>query len=219
VIGQTLGSYAVVAKLGEGGMGAFYRARDARLQRDVAIKVLPALFASDPDRLARFEREAQILASLNHPNIAHVYGVIENPPALVMKCVDGQSLDRLIPSAGLPLDQTLKYAIQMADALAAAHAAGIVHRDFKPANVVVTNAGVVKVLDFGLAKASEAPIATVATATALGPSPRTEAGVVMGTFCYMSPEQAAGRPVDARSDIFSFGSVLFEMILNWLKLR
>jgi eukaryotic-like serine/threonine-protein kinase len=193
-------------------MGEVYRARDTRLNRDVAIKVLPPVFASDADRLGRFEREAQILASLNHPNIAHVYGVHEDPPALVMEFVDGQSLDRLIPSGGLALDQALKYAIQMADALAAAHAAGIVHRDFKPANVVITGAGVAKVLDFGLAKTSEAPIASGATATALGPSPRTEAGVVMGTFCYMSPEQAAGRPVDARSDIFAFGSVLFEMI-------
>jgi Tol biopolymer transport system component len=210
--GDRLGHYDVVAAIGAGGMGEVFRARDPRLNRDVAIKVLPRIFAADPDRLARFEREAQILASLNHPNIAHVYGVIEDPAALVMEFVDGQSLDRLIPSGGLTLDLTLKYAIQMADALAAAHAAGIVHRDFKPANVVVTGAGVVKVLDFGLAKTSEAPIASGATATALSPSPQTEAGVVMGTFCYMSPEQAAGRPVDARSDIFSFGSVLFEMI-------
>jgi Tol biopolymer transport system component len=210
--GTRLGLYEIVGHIGSGGMGEVYRARDNRLNREAAIKVLPPVFASDPDRLGRFEREAQILASLNHPNIAHVYGVIEDPPALVMELVEGQSLDRLIPSTGLDLDLTLKYAIQMADALAAAHAAGIVHRDFKPANVVITAAGAAKVLDFGLAKTSEAPLTTGATATALAPSPRTEAGVVMGTFCYMSPEQAAGRAVDARSDIFSFGSVLFEMI-------
>jgi serine/threonine protein kinase/Tol biopolymer transport system component len=210
--GSRIGPYEILAPIGAGGMGEVFRARDSRLNRDVAVKVLPPLFASDADRLGRFEREAQILASLNHPNIAHVYGVIEDPPALVMEFVDGQALDRLIPSGGLPLDQTLKYAIQMADALAAAHAAGIVHRDFKPANIVITGAGVAKVLDFGLAKTSAAPLTTGATATALSPSLRTEAGIVMGTFCYMSPEQAAGRAVDARSDIFSFGSVLFEMI-------
>ncbi len=210
--GTRLGPYEVVGQLGAGGMGEVYRARDTRLNRDVAIKVLPPAFASDADRLARFEREAQILASLNHPNIAHVYGIHDDPPALVMEFVDGQSLDQVIPSGGLPLDLALKYAIQMADGLAGAHGAGIVHRDFKPANVVITGGGVAKVLDFGLAKTSEATVASGVTATALSPSPRTEAGVVMGTFCYMSPEQAAARPVDARSDIFSFGSVLFEMI-------
>ena len=208
-----LGPYEVVAAIGSGGMGDVYRARDTKLQRDVAIKVLPDLFARDPDRLARFEREAQTLASLNHPNIAHVYGVIDSPPALVMELVDGRPLDTLIPPAGLPIEDTLRLAIQMADALAAAHAAGIVHRDFKPGNVVVTAAGTAKVLDFGLAKAvGLEAAASGATATALPAGPRTEAGMVLGTVAYMSPEQAAGRPVDARSDVFSFGSVLFEMV-------
>ena len=211
--GTRLGPYSILAAIGSGGMGDVYRARDSRLQRDVAIKVLPDLFARDPDRLARFEREAQTLAALNHPHVAHVYGVIDNPPALVMELVEGRTLDTVIPPAGLPMDDTLRLAIQMADALAAAHAAGIVHRDFKPGNVVVTAGGTAKVLDFGLAKAVALETgASGATATALAPGPRTEAGMVLGTVAYMSPEQAAGRPIDARSDIFSFGSVLFEMV-------
>lgn len=211
--GTRLGSYEIVAAIGSGGMGEVYRARDAKLHRDVAIKVLPELFAHDPDRLARFEREAQTLAALNHPNIAHVYGVNDSPPALVMELVEGRSLDALIPLSGLPIEDTLQLAIQIADALAAAHAAGIVHRDLKPSNIVVTGAGVAKVLDFGLAKSvGLESAASGATATALATGPRTDVGMVVGTVAYMSPEQAAGRPVDPRSDIFSFGSVLFEMV-------
>jgi Tol biopolymer transport system component len=193
-------------------MGEVYRARDTRLARDVAIKVLPPLFALSSDRLARFEREAQVLASLNHPNIAAIYGLESTGSgvALVLELVEGQSLDAIIRPGGLPLDEVLKLAIQMADALAAAHAAGIVHRDFKPGNVVITPGGQAKVLDFGLAK----PIgleSTSATMTGLANAGTAE-GTVMGTAAYMSPEQAAGRPVDARSDIFSFGSVLFELV-------
>ncbi|HET7619246.1 MAG TPA: protein kinase [Vicinamibacterales bacterium] len=205
--GTRLGAYDVIGSLGSGAMGEVYRARDTKLRRDVAIKVLPALFAGDPDRLARFEREAQTLASLNHPHVAQVYGVIEDPPALVMELIEGRPLSALIRSEGLPLREALPLAIQTADALAAAHAGGIVHRDFKPANVVVTDGGVAKVLDFGVAKSIAPTAATQATATA----PQTDAGLVLGTVAYMSPEQAAGRPVDARSDVFSFGSVLFEM--------
>ena len=211
MVGRKLGSYEVLAKLGEGGMGEVFRAHDARLHRDVAIKVLPALLASDPDRLARFEREAQVLASLNHGNIAHVYGVIDDPPALVMELVEGQTLDAVIPAGGMAIREALGLAIQMADALAAAHAAGVVHRDFKPGNVVVTPNGAAKVLDFGLAKGVQIDAPSTAE-TALAAAPRTAAGVVLGTVAYMSPEQAAGRVVDARSDVFSFGSVLFEMI-------
>jgi Tol biopolymer transport system component len=211
VIGRRLGSYEVTAKLGEGGMGEVFRARDSRLHRDVAIKVLPALFASDPDRLARFEREAQVLASLNHGNIAHVYGVIDSPPALVMELVEGRTLDALIPAGGMAIREALGLAIQLADALAAAHAAGVVHRDFKPGNVVVTPNGTAKVLDFGLAKALQIE-GPGGAETALATAPRTAAGMVLGTVAYMSPEQAAGRHVDARSDVFSFGSVLFELV-------
>ncbi|HVL65990.1 MAG TPA: protein kinase [Vicinamibacterales bacterium] len=207
--GTRLGSYEIVGAIGAGGMGEVYRARDTRLGREVAIKVLPALFATDPDRLARFEREAQVLASLNHPNIAAIYGVETSGQtiALVLELVEGRPLDALIAPGGMPLRDLLNIAIQMADALAAAHAAGVVHRDFKPGNVVVSAAGVAKVLDFGLAKTAALEPARTVT----GAAPRTEAGAVMGTVAYMSPEQAAGRPLDWRSDIFSFGSVLFEM--------
>jgi len=216
--GTRLGSYEIVSAIGAGGMGEVYRARDAKLNRDVAIKVLPAPFAADPGRLARFEREAQLLASVNHGNIAHVYGLVDLPPeggshqALVMELVEGRALDTLIPQGGMPVPDALLLAIQMADALAAAHAAGVVHRDFKPGNVVVTPGGAAKVLDFGLAKPIEIGERAAAAETALAGVPRTEAGMVVGTSAYMSPEQAAGRHVDARSDVFSFGSVLFEML-------
>lgn len=218
--GSRLGGYEILGPLGSGGMGDVFRARDPRLQRDVAIKVLPAIFAADPDRLARFQREAQVLASLNHGGIAHVYGVVDLPPqggshsgvGLVMELVEGRTLDALIAPGGMPVRDALGLAVQMADALAAAHSAGIVHRDFKPGNVVVTPAGTAKVLDFGLAKSVLTDARGAAAETALATAPRTEAGMVVGTVAYMSPEQAAGRPVDVRSDVFSFGSVLFEMV-------
>lgn len=217
VAGTRIGHYEILAPIGAGGMGEVYRARDTRLDRDVAIKILPELFAADPERIARFEREARVLASLNHPNIAAIYGLEPaagagvKSLALVLELVDGTALDAVIGRGGLPIPDVLRFAIQMADALAAAHAAGVIHRDLKPANIIVTRAGAVKVLDFGLAKIS-AVDTFAATMTAHAPAQHTAEGAVMGTVAYMSPEQAAGRPVDARSDIFSFGSVLFEMV-------
>jgi serine/threonine protein kinase/Tol biopolymer transport system component len=214
VIGQKLGSYEVLAKLGEGGMGEVYRARDRKLNRDVAIKVLSDLFAADPERIARFEREAQTLASLSHPNIAHVYGVIEQPAALVMQLVEGEDLSHRIGRGRMPLDETVPIARQLADALETAHERGIVHRDLKPANIKLAPGGLVKVLDFGLAKAIDSPTGSAVDVTH---SPTltvrsTQAGVILGTASYMAPEQARGRDVDERADIWAFGCVLFEML-------
>jgi serine/threonine-protein kinase len=205
MIGTTVGHYRIVSKLGEGGVGAVYRATDTKLGRDVAVKVLPDAFGLDGERLARFTREAQVLASLNHPNIAAIYGVEER--ALVMELVEGSQLQ-----GPVPVETALGYARQIAEALEAAHEKGIVHRDLKPANVLVTADGVVKVLDFGLAKAAE-PVASANPAN----SPTltmgaTEVGLIMGTAGYMSPEQAAGKVVDKRADIWAFGVVLFELV-------
>jgi serine/threonine-protein kinase len=185
-------------------MGEVYRARDTRLDRDVAIKILPPAFAADSDRMARFEREAKALASLNHPNIAQIYGVEDH--ALVMELVEGETL-----KGPLPLETALSYARQIADALEAAHEKGIVHRDLKPANVKVTPQGVVKILDFGLAKAAEEPAGQPENSPTLTISP-TRAGLILGTAAYMSPEQARGKPVDKRADIWAFGVVLYEML-------
>jgi eukaryotic-like serine/threonine-protein kinase len=209
--GTRMGPYEILGPIGSGGMGEVYRARDPRLGRDVAIKVLPQAFAAEPARLARFQREAQALASLNHPHIGAIFGLetTDGVTALVLELVEGETLDRRIGPAGMPLAEVLGFAVQIADALAAAHAAGIVHRDLKPANVMVTPAGSVKLLDFGLAKVTAFQ---GADATMTAAAPRTEEGAILGTVAYMSPEQAAGRPLDARSDIFSFGSVLFEML-------
>ena len=220
-----LGVYQILAPLGAGGMGEVYRARDTKLGRDVAIKVLPSSFASDPDRLARFEREARLLASLNHPNIGAIYGVEETGGvvALVLELVEGETLtDRIAKgsgmraqSSGLPIADALAIARQIADALDAAHERGIVHRDLKPANIVITPDGVVKVLDFGLAKgagtAGEASGSEALThsPTVIGP---TLDGVLLGTAPYMSPEQARGKIVDKRTDIWAFGCVLYEML-------
>src|SRR5689334_16229726 len=212
MIGQRLGAYEIVAKLGEGGMGEVYRARDTRLDRDVAIKALPSQFASDPERLARFEREAKVLAALNHPNIAAIYGLEDR--AIVMELVEGPTLADRIATGALPLDESLKIAAQIADALEAAHEKVVVHRDLKPANVKVRHDGTVKVLDFGLATAlqsstREAGSGANSLTLTMG---ATEVGVIMGTASYMSPEQAAGKPVDRRADIWSFGVVLWEML-------
>jgi serine/threonine-protein kinase len=208
--GSTIGHYRIVGKLGEGGMGAVYRATDTKLNRDVAIKVLPDALANDPDYLARFTREAQVLASLNHPNIAILHGVEDR--ALVMELVPGQTLDELIAAGPIPLEDALGIARQVAEALEAAHDKGVVHRDLKPANVKLTPEGVVKVLDFGLAKAAE-PAASAAVANSPTLTLRaTQAGLIMGTAGYMAPEQAAGKPVDRRADIWSFGVVLYELL-------
>jgi TolB-like protein/Tfp pilus assembly protein PilF len=210
VIGQTLGRYQILAKLGEGGMGEVFRATDTKLGRVVALKVLPRAMARDPERLARFEREARAVAALNHPHIVTLYSVEEADDInfLTMELVEGQSLAELIPERGLPLDQILTAGSALADALAAAHDKGIVHRDLKPANVMLTADGRVKVLDFGLAKEMRPAPRADATMTAAG---HTEVGMVMGTPAYMSPEQLAGRVVDHRTDIFSLGILLYQM--------
>ncbi len=210
--GMRLGPYQILAPLGSGGMGEVYRARDLKLNRDVAIKVLPDQLARDPERLSRFEREARVLASLNHPHIAHIHGFEDSGglSALVMEMVEGPTLAERILEGSLVAGESLEIAKQIADALETAHDRGIVHRDLKPANVKITPSGDVKVLDFGLAKAVVGD----------GPSPdlslvtmdRTEAGVILGTAAYMSPEQARGLAVDKRTDIWAFGCVLFEML-------
>jgi Tol biopolymer transport system component len=209
---QTIAHYRVTAKLGEGGMGEVWRATDTKLGRDVALKILPASFAQDPDRLARFEREAMVLAALNHPNIAMIHGVEEN--ALVMELVPGPTLAEMIASGPIPLEEALGIAAQIAEALEAAHEKGVIHRDLKPANVKVTPEGVVKVLDFGLAKeADPAPQAEARAAVSPTLTMRaTQLGVILGTAGYMAPEQAAGKPVDRRADIWSFGVVLYELL-------
>src|SRR5580700_4907889 len=205
MIGETIGSYRITAKLGAGGMGEVYRARDTKLDRDVAIKVLPPALAEDPERLARFEREAKVLASLNHPNIAQIYGIEDR--ALVMELVEGKTLE-----GPLPLETALNYARQIADALEAAHEKNIIHRDLKPANIMITPAGVVKVLDFGLAAVAQtSDPSNPAISPTLTISP-TRAGMILGTAAYMSPEQARGKAVDKRADVWAFGVVLFEIL-------
>jgi len=215
--GMSIGTYQVLEAIGAGGMGEVYRARDTRLQRDVALKVLPALVAGDPDRLARFEREATTLASLNHPNIAQVHGLTEKPVALVMELVPGEDLAARLTRGAIPLDEAMGVARQIANALEAAHEQGIVHRDLKPANVRVRPDGTVKVLDFGLAKAATGTAAAdslsaqMNSPTVLSPA-MTQLGVILGTAAYMAPEQARGKPVDRRADIWAFGCVLYEML-------
>ena len=198
-------------------MGVVYRARDRQLDRVVALKLLPAAKVAEADSKRRFVQEAQAASALSHPNIVTIYGIdeVDGTDFIAMELIAGAPLDRLIPRQGLPLTTALRYAVQIADALAAAHAAGIVHRDLKPTNVMVTPSGLVKVLDFGLAKLSEdaARAATANRETAANArTPGTDKGVIVGTVAYMSPEQAEGRPVDGRSDVFSFGAVLYEMV-------
>ena len=213
-LGDKLGPYEVTAKIGEGGMGEVYQARDTKLNRDVALKVLPDLFASDPDRLARFKREAQVLASLNHPNIGGIYGLEESDgiQALALELIEGPTLAEKIAQGPLSLDETLSIARQIADALEAAHEQGIIHRDLKPANVKVKDDGTVKVLDFGLAKALEGDTGGDPSQSPTLTAAATQAGVIMGTAAYMSPEQAKGKVADKRADIWAFGVVLLEML-------
>ena len=211
--GTRLSTYEIIAPLGAGGMGEVYRARDARLKRDIAIKVLPPDVTSSPDRLARFEREATTVAGLNHPNIVVVYSFEEDGGIrfLTMELVEGRSLAELVTPGGLPLTQLLDLAIPIADALVAAHEKGVVHRDLKPANVMVTREGRLKVLDFGLAKRAQVMSDVDVTQAATLAAPITDVGQVMGTVPYMAPEQIRGEPVDARSDLFALGIVLYEL--------
>jgi serine/threonine-protein kinase len=215
--GKVVNTYEVVARLGTGGMGEVYRARDTRLNRDVALKILPRAFAADRERLSRFKREAQVLASLNHPHIGSIYGFEESGDtyALVLELVEGPTLADRIRRGPLPLDDALPIARQIVDAIAAAHEQGVVHRDLKPANIKLRPDGTVKVLDFGLAKACEHEAAVpeaIPHSHALANPSATVLGRILGTASYMSPEQAAGKPVDKRTDIWGFGCVLFEMI-------
>jgi serine/threonine protein kinase len=226
--GSRLGPYEILGPLGTGGMGEVYRARDTSLKREVALKVLPDAFAQDPDRLARFQREAELLATLNHPNIAAVYGLekTDGVIAIVMELVEGETLEEKIrrpqPSRGLALDEALAIARQVADALEAAHERSVIHRDLKPANIKITADGKVKVLDFGLAKLGERSASLSGDRGDISASPTlttparlrqgfgeagTEPGMILGTAAYMAPEQAKGRPVDKRADIWAFGVV------------
>ncbi|HEY6335489.1 MAG TPA: serine/threonine-protein kinase, partial [Alphaproteobacteria bacterium] len=216
--GQRLGPYEILGLLGEGGMGEVYRATDTNLKRQVAIKVLPISVAADSDRLARFRREAEVLAALNHPHIAHIHGLERSGavPALVMELVEGPTLADRIAQGPIPLDEALPIARQIADALEAAHAQGIVHRDLKPANIKVREDGTVKILDFGLAKAmtpdAEGVSGNHADSPTITSPAMTQMGMILGTAAYMAPEQARGRAVDKRADIWAFGAVLFEML-------
>jgi eukaryotic-like serine/threonine-protein kinase len=211
-VGATVGPYQIVGALGAGGMGEVYRARDPRLSRDVALKALPQEFTGDPDRVARFQREAQVLASLNHPHIASIYGIEETGDSsrfLVLELVEGGTLAGTLTARRVAVDRALTIARQIADALEAAHARGIVHRDLKPANIGLTPDGVVKVLDFGIAKTLEPEEADAAMPTVAS---ATRVGVVVGTAAYMSPEQARGLPIDKKTDIWAFGCVFYEML-------
>jgi eukaryotic-like serine/threonine-protein kinase len=212
--GTRVGAYEILEPIGSGGMGEVYRARDTKLHRDVALKFLPVHLAMDPDRLSRFRREAQILAALNRPNIAQIYGLEESNGTycIAMELVDGETLAECVRRGPIPVDEALRIGRDIVDALEAAHEKGIVHRDLKPANVKVTPDGQVKVLDFGLAKTQAS-----ASARNLADSPTlsieaTNAGMIMGTAPYMSPEQARGAATDHRTDVFSFGCVLYEML-------
>ena len=216
--GTRLGVYDVTAQLGEGGMGQVYRATDTKLKRQVAIKILPPSLAADHDRLARFQREAEVLASLNHPHIAAIYGLedADGVKALVMELVEGEDLSQRIARGAIPLDDALPIAKQIAEALEAAHEQGIIHRDLKPANIKVRADGTVKVLDFGLAKAMEpaagsSPSVSMSP-TLMSPAQMSGVGVILGTAAYMAPEQAKGRTVDKRADIWAFGVVVYEML-------
>jgi serine/threonine-protein kinase len=215
VLGKTISHYKILEKIGEGGMGVVYRATDTKLNRDVALKILPEQFASDTQRMGRFQREAEVLASLDHPNIGQIYGIEEagQTKALVLQLIEGPTLADKIAQGPIPVEEALKIALQIAEGLEAAHEKGVIHRDLKPANIKITPEGQVKILDFGLAKALEAEVPD----SSLSQSPTltaaaTQAGVILGTAAYMSPEQARGKPTDRRADIWAIGVVLFEML-------
>src|SRR5438094_2682694 len=213
MIGQTLDHYRIVSKLGEGGMGVVYKAHDTHLDRPVAIKVLPPDKVADPARKQRFVQEAKAASALNHASIVTIHDVssCNGVDFIVMECIEGKTVGELIPPKGLRPAQAVHHAVQIADALAKAHGAGILHRDLKPSNIMVTDEGRVKILDFGLAKLLDTEDSSPEGAT-LSARPITQQGTVLGTAAYMSPEQVEGKEVDARSDIFSFGSVLYEML-------
>ena len=215
MIGQKISHFKVIEKIGQGGMGVVYRAQDTNLSRDVAIKVLPEQFTKDPQRLARFEREAKLLASLNHPNIAaiHSFEHSDDIHFLVLELVEGETLAERVAKGPVPVEEALEVCLQIAEGVEAAHEKGVIHRDLKPANVKVTPEGKVKILDFGLAKAfeDEIPAADISQSPTLTEE-MTRAGVILGTAAYMSPEQARGKPVDKRADVFAFGCVLYELL-------
>ena len=215
MVGTTISHYKVIEKIGQGGMGEVYRAEDTNLSREVAIKVLPEQFTQDPQRLARFEREARLLASLNHPNIAaiHSFEHSDDIHFLVLELVPGDTLAERVGKGLLPVEEALEVCRQIAEGVEAAHEKGVIHRDLKPANVKVTPEGQVKILDFGLAKAfeEETPVTDISQSPTLTEE-MTRAGVILGTAAYMSPEQAKGKPVDKRADIFAFGALLYELL-------
>jgi len=214
-LGTRLGSYQITSLLGQGGMGEVYRATDTKLNRDVALKFLPEQFTSDNDRLERFQREAHVLASLNHSNIAAIYGFEDSASmrALVMELVEGSTLAERIALGPVPIEEVLSEAKQIAEAMEYAHERGVIHRDLKPANIKLTSDGKVKILDFGLAKAMSQETSSSANSNSPTLSlAATQAGVILGTAAYMSPEQAKGKTVDRRADIWAFGVILYEML-------
>ena len=218
MVGKTISHYKVLEKIGEGGMGEVYRATDTKLNRDVALKILPQQFASDSQRMGRFQREAEVLASLDHPNIGQIYGIEEagQTKALVLQLIEGPTLAERIAQGPIPVEEALKIGLQMAEGLEAAHDKGVIHRDLKPANIKITPEGQVKILDFGLAKALEGetpPDSSLSQSPTLTAA-ATQAGVILGTAAYMSPEQARGETTDKKVDVWAFGCVLFEMLTS-----
>src|SRR5579863_270508 len=214
MVGKKLLHYQLIEKIGAGGMGEIYKGQDTRLNRLVAVKILSPGLSTDPERKRRFFQEAQAASALNHPNIITLYDIVSegDMQCIVMEYISGKTLRDLTPAGGLAPAQALQYAAQIAEALSAAHAARIIHRDLKPANIMVTTSGLVKLLDFGLAKFDWSASDDLANTATVLQAPLTVEGSLMGTVNYMSPEQAEGRKVDARSDIFSFGAVLYEML-------
>src|SRR5580704_5905943 len=214
MVGRTISHFEILEKLGEGGMGVVFCARDLKLERLVALKILPLEQMAVPNRRGRFEREAKAASALNHPNIVTIHEIetVDGVDYIAMEFVRGSTLRELIPPGGMNLADALNYANQIAAGLAAAHGAGIVHRDVKPANIMVTKSGLVKLLDFGLAQVGEIPFSEDASTGTIAPAHLTKPGTILGTAAYMSPEQAQAKEMDQRSDIFSFGIVLYQML-------